>query len=101
MHCTVILVRGDDGGYSVLVPSMPGCLSMGKSRDEAMANIREAIDGWLQAEAEQGRGPLSETPALILDTVSHALKIIDEMHAVGELPSDHGYDLELATIAVP
>ncbi|HEY8885441.1 MAG TPA: type II toxin-antitoxin system HicB family antitoxin [Chloroflexota bacterium] len=101
MHYTVILVRDDAGRYSVLVPSMPGCLSMGESRADALIHAQEAIAGWLQTEAERGRGPLSETSTLIVNAVSASLAIIDEMRAAEELPPDHGYDLELATVSVP
>jgi predicted RNase H-like HicB family nuclease len=39
------LERDEDGYYVVECPSLPGCLSHGKTPDEAMANIREAIEG--------------------------------------------------------
>ncbi len=39
----VVLERDDDGGYSVWVPDLPGCASMGDTRDDALANIHEAI----------------------------------------------------------
>ena len=92
MRFTVILVPGDVAGLSVVVPAMPGCFSVGRTREEALANVRDAIAGWAQVEAQQGRGPLSETPKLVLDAVSHALAIIDEMRAAGELTHDHGYE---------
>jgi predicted RNase H-like HicB family nuclease len=39
----VILYPGEDGYVVAEVPSLPGCISQGKTRDEALANIREAI----------------------------------------------------------
>jgi predicted RNase H-like HicB family nuclease len=39
----VILYPGEDGYMVAEVPSLPGCVSQGKTRDEALANIREAI----------------------------------------------------------
>ena len=49
-----ILIRPDnDGGYSVSVPSLPGCHSQGETLDEALANIREAADLWLEVTAER------------------------------------------------
>jgi predicted RNase H-like HicB family nuclease len=43
MRYTVILEQEDDGGYVASVPSLPGCVSQGDSRGEALANIQEAI----------------------------------------------------------
>jgi len=43
MRYTVLLEREEDGGYVVSVPALPGCISQGDTRDEALANIREAI----------------------------------------------------------
>ncbi len=39
----VILYPGEDGYVVAEVPSLPGCISQGKTRDETLANIREAI----------------------------------------------------------
>src|SRR5258707_11074962 len=39
----VLLSPGEDGYIVAEVPSLPGCVSQGKSRDEALANVREAI----------------------------------------------------------
>src|SRR5258706_10384872 len=44
---TVVMEREDDGGFSVYVPDLPGCASQGDSHDEALANIREAIELYL------------------------------------------------------
>ena len=38
-----VFEREDDGGYSVWVPSLPGCASMGDTKAEALRNIKEAI----------------------------------------------------------
>ena len=40
----VILMSDPDGGYVVEVPSLPGCYSQGETVEEALENIREAID---------------------------------------------------------
>jgi predicted RNase H-like HicB family nuclease len=44
----VVLEPSDEGGYSVLVPSLPGCISEGETLDDALANIREAIELYLE-----------------------------------------------------
>ncbi len=40
---TVVLEQEEDGRYSVTVPDLPGCTSMGDTYDEAIANVRDAI----------------------------------------------------------
>jgi predicted RNase H-like HicB family nuclease len=48
MRCTVILQKEDDGGYVVTVPVLPGCVSQGDTREEAMRNIEEAIELYVE-----------------------------------------------------
>lgn len=50
MEIKIILEEQDEGGYSVYVPSLPGCISQGETREEALKNIREAIELYLEAE---------------------------------------------------
>jgi len=54
MRYTVVLERDPDGGYVVSVPALPGCVSQGDSRDEALANIREAIELYVEDCREAG-----------------------------------------------
>ncbi len=44
MRYTVVLEQEADGGYVASVPALPGCFSQGDTREEALANIREAIE---------------------------------------------------------
>jgi predicted RNase H-like HicB family nuclease len=48
MRVRVVLEPSDEGGYTVYVPSLPGCLSEGETADESMKNIREAIELYLE-----------------------------------------------------
>ena len=48
------LTRDEDGVWIAECPSIPGCVSQGQSRDEALANIREAIVACLEVRAERG-----------------------------------------------
>ena len=53
MKFTVIL-EPEKKGYSVHCPALPGCVSQGDSRDEALANIKEAIELHLECLEEDG-----------------------------------------------
>ena len=48
MKLQVILEPSDEGGYTVSVPALPGCISEGDNIDEALANIKEAIELYLE-----------------------------------------------------
>jgi len=48
MKIKVILEPAEEGGYTVFVPSLPGCISEGDTFDEALENIREAIELYLE-----------------------------------------------------
>lgn len=48
MQLKVVLEPSDEGGFTVHVPSLPGCISEGDTREEALANIREAIALYLE-----------------------------------------------------
>jgi predicted RNase H-like HicB family nuclease len=50
----IILFRGEDGYWVAECPSLPGCISQGKTREEAIRNIREAIQGYIAALEEDG-----------------------------------------------
>ena len=51
----VVLHPGEDGDWVAEVPRLPGCISQGKSKEEAIANIREAIGQWIDAAMKLGR----------------------------------------------
>jgi len=50
----VILYPGEDGFWVVECPSLPGCISQGKTKEEAVQNIREAIEGYVLALQQDG-----------------------------------------------
>ena len=54
MRLLVTLERDETGMIVAECPSIPGCVSQGKTEDEAMANVREAIQGCLEARAAHG-----------------------------------------------
>lgn len=44
-----VVIDQDEAGYYVAeVPALPGCLSQGKTQEEALVNVKEAIEGWLE-----------------------------------------------------
>lgn len=54
MKFVTTLERDEDGVWVVECPAIPGCVSQGQTREEALANIREAIAACLEVRAERG-----------------------------------------------
>ena len=48
MKLRVVLEPSEEGGFTVYVPALPGCISEGETREEAIANIREAVGLYLE-----------------------------------------------------
>ena len=48
MKLKVVIESSEEGGFTVYVPSLPGCVSEGETEQEAMQNIREAIELYLE-----------------------------------------------------
>ena len=48
MKLKVVLEPNDEGGYTIYVPSLPGCISEGETKEEALSNIQEAIQLYLE-----------------------------------------------------
>lgn len=48
MNLKVVLEPSDEVGYTVFVPALPGCISEGETIDQALANIKEAIELYLE-----------------------------------------------------
>jgi predicted RNase H-like HicB family nuclease len=54
MRYTVILEQEADGGYVASVPALPGCVSQGDNRADVLANIREAVELYIEDCREAG-----------------------------------------------
>ena len=67
MRFTVVLEREDDGGFVASVPALPGCVSQGDTRDEAMQNVREAIEVYIEDCRESGESIPSESGREFID----------------------------------
>jgi predicted RNase H-like HicB family nuclease len=53
MKFRVVVHPDPAGGFWAEVPALPGCATEGETRDELMANLRDAIEGWLEVAAER------------------------------------------------
>lgn len=58
MKVPVVLTPGEDGQVVARCPVLPACVSQGRTRDEALGNIREAIELCLESAAEEGWAPV-------------------------------------------
>jgi len=59
----VLVEAEEDGGFVAQVPSLPGCISQGATRAEALENVKEAISGYLESLGARGEPippPISE-----------------------------------------
>jgi predicted RNase H-like HicB family nuclease len=45
----VVLDKNESGGFTVTVPALPGCITQGRNREEALERVQEAIEGFLEA----------------------------------------------------
>ncbi len=63
MKIDVILEKQDEGGYTVSVPSLQGCISQGETKEEALKNIEEAIELYIESD-EQPNSADKETITL-------------------------------------
>lgn len=62
----VLLYPGEDGYFVVEVPSLPGCITQGKTRQEAVANIYEAITLYIEVLQERGEPVPDDTVEIVL-----------------------------------
>ena len=51
----VVLHRGEDDYWVAECPSLPGCVSQGETKADAIANIKEAIEGWIETAKAHGQ----------------------------------------------
>jgi len=61
----VIIEKNETGFFVAEVPALPGCLSQGKTLDEAKENIKEAVEGWLFIERKHGRINIPDAEEII------------------------------------
>ena len=54
MRYTVVIQAGEESGYVALVPALRGCVSQGETKDEALANVKEAVVAYIEALLQDG-----------------------------------------------
>lgn len=76
MRYTVILQKEEDGGYVATVPVLPGCVSQGDTRGEALKNIEEAIEIYLEDVRAAGESaPVEDARVEVAPTIDHCRAI--------------------------
>lgn len=53
MKLTAILEPQEEGGFTICIPSLPGCISQGETKEEAIENIKEAIELYLEPDTNE------------------------------------------------
>ncbi|NLO26843.1 MAG: type II toxin-antitoxin system HicB family antitoxin [Actinobacteria bacterium] len=71
MELSVTVYTDEDGVWIAECPSIPGCVSQGDTREEALANVREAIALYLEVHAERGMQPSAGLSAKTGVTIAH------------------------------
>ena len=69
----VILETNEEGGYTVTIPALPGCITEGDTIQEALDNASEAIVGYLEALKIQGRSLPEKDPQIFFGEVEVSL----------------------------
>ncbi|KYK33029.1 MAG: type II toxin-antitoxin system HicB family antitoxin [Theionarchaea archaeon] len=67
MRFKVVLEEAEEGGYVIYVPSLPGCVSQGETKEEAVENIREAIEVYLDIDDAQIEAEIQNKRAEIVE----------------------------------
>jgi predicted RNase H-like HicB family nuclease len=64
MNFHVTIEHAEDGWVVVECPALPGCVSQGKSEEDALRNIKEAITAWLWAEDQKAMSSMKQGPGI-------------------------------------
>lgn len=67
---TAIFEPAEEGGYIVSVPALPGCVTQGETFEEAVAMIKDAIQGYLAVLKEEGEKTPQETEDVVVTKIS-------------------------------
>ncbi|MBC1223169.1 type II toxin-antitoxin system HicB family antitoxin [Nostoc sp. UCD121] len=64
MKIRAIIHSAEEGGYWAEVPALPGCITEGETIEEVMANLKDAIEGWLEV-ANSSRNAIESTDQVV------------------------------------
>lgn len=67
---TAIFEPAEEGGYVVTVPALPGCITEGDTFEEAVAMVKDAIEGYLAVLKDEGEEIPQETDEIVVTKVS-------------------------------
>jgi len=67
MKYTVLIRAGNESGFVATVPALPGCVSQGRTRRQALRNAKEAIEAYIEALLEDGLPVPVQTDAQLVD----------------------------------
>lgn len=73
MKLTVVLSPAEDTGYTVVCPAFLGAVTEGESLEEALANMKDAAEGWLLSWLEDGYPTPVETPEMVQEEIDLCL----------------------------
>ena len=67
MKFRVVLEKAEEGGYVVYVPALPGCVSQGETKEDALENIKEAIEVYLDVDEAEIEAEIKGKKAEIVE----------------------------------
>lgn len=67
MTYTVVIRSGNESGFVATVPALPGCVSQGRTRRQALRNAKEAIEAYIEALMEDGFPVPTQTDSEVVD----------------------------------
>ena len=74
LNYRIRLIKEDEGGYTVIVPALPGCVTFGGTIDEAIAMAKEAIEGYIETLQDLGKEVPTDNDVLeyVISIEAHA-----------------------------
>jgi predicted RNase H-like HicB family nuclease len=77
-YTVMLLADAEEGGYAVMVPALPGCVTQGETVQEALEMAREVIELWAESMVKDGFGVIEEEAGSLLTRVEVEVEVPDE-----------------------